>query len=70
VLVTDEPSRFCAAKEFAPQWLKRKYRSLADSRAVIGGSPGFVEACVGACAALGMPAGKMATDSFNPTAPV
>lgn len=70
VLVTDEPSRFCVAKEYAPQWLKRKYRSLADSRAVIGGSPGFVEACVGACAALGMPAGKMATDSFNPTVPV
>ena len=66
VLVTDEPSRFSATEEYAPQWLERKYQSLAHSRAVIGGSPGFVEACAVACSGLGMPAARMATDAFAP----
>lgn len=66
LVVTDGPSRHCAKQQFAPQWLREKFRTLAGHRAVIGGSPGFVQACSQTCRELGMDGAAMATDSFNP----
>lgn len=68
VLVTDAPSRFCARQQFAPAWLKERFTDLRHARAVIGGSPGFVQACSDACTALGMQQDAIATDSFTPLA--
>jgi CDP-4-dehydro-6-deoxyglucose reductase len=68
LLVTDAPSRFCPARMLLPQWLRERHASLAGSRAVIGGSPGFVQACTEACLALGMQQQGIATDSFTPLA--
>ena len=68
VLVTDAPTRFCAKQQFAPAWLKERFTDLRNARAVIGGSPGFVQACSDACTALGMAQGAIATDSFTPLA--
>lgn len=68
LLVTDAPSRFCVKQQFAPAWLRERYTDLSTTRAVIGGSPGFVQACSDACSALGMAPGAIATDSFTPLA--
>lgn len=69
ILVTDAPSRFCARRRLAPEWVAEARSSMEGARAVIGGSPGFVQACVQACVARGMAPEAIATDSFTPTAP-
>ena len=66
VLVTEAPSRFCAKRQYMPEWLREHYPSLVGHRAVIGGSPGFVQASADTCVALGMAADAIATDSFTP----
>jgi CDP-4-dehydro-6-deoxyglucose reductase len=66
LVVTDAPSRHCEIQQFVPQWVQEKLQTLAGYRAVIGGSPGFVQACSETCRELGMEEADMATDSFNP----
>lgn len=69
VLVTHEPSRYTPQPLLAPDWLRANHASLRGHRGVIGGAPGFVEACVAACEALGMNRADIATDSFTAVAP-
>ena len=69
LVVTDAPSRHCRKQQFVPQWLYENIAGLAGHRAVIGGSPGFVEACSRACHELGIAPSAIASDSFNPQVP-
>lgn len=70
VLVTDEPSRYTDTPMLATTWLLAHYRSLVDYRIVIGGSPGFVDACIAACLSLGVAGTSIAVDSFVPVGSV
>jgi len=68
LLVTEASSRFCQRQQYAPSWLRENHASLAGSRAVIGGSPGFVAACSDVCVSLGMAQSDISADSFTPVA--
>ncbi|APR96959.1 2Fe-2S iron-sulfur cluster binding domain protein [Pandoraea thiooxydans] len=67
ILVTDEQSPYTSHPMFAPAWIRQTFSSLATHRAVIGGSPGFVEACAQTCISLGLDAARISTDSFVPS---
>lgn len=66
LVVTDAPSRHCAQQQFVPAWVRQRFKTLAGHRAVIGGSPRFVQACQETCLELGMQGADLATDSFVP----
>ena len=69
VLVTDEASQYTPQPMLAPDWLRAHHASLSGHRGIVSGAPGFVEACVAACEALGMRRDDIATDSFTPVIP-
>jgi hypothetical protein len=52
-----------------PAYLRQKFDSLKGWRAVLSGSPGFVDAMTGACVELGMAAEAMSADSFTNVVP-
>ncbi|VVE04620.1 2Fe-2S iron-sulfur cluster binding domain protein [Pandoraea cepalis] len=69
IVVTEEVSRYTAEPMLAPLWIQQTFSSMALYRAVISGSPGFVQACVQACTALGLAADRISTDSFASSGP-
>lgn len=69
LVVAEGPSALCADTGLMPAYLRQKFDSLKGWRAVLSGSPGFVDAMTGACVELGMAAEAMSADSFTNVVP-
>ncbi len=65
MVVAEGPSVFCAQTGLITEYLGSRFDSLQGWRAVLSGSPGFVDAATTACVDLGMAQDAMSADSFT-----
>lgn len=60
----EPPAAYCRAAR-VPDLLRERAAELSGRRVLVAGPPGFVEACRGALAALGVPADRVTAESYD-----
>ncbi len=65
LVIAEGDSNFCKGPRMISDHLRCNYANMNGLRAVMGGSPGFVDACTKVCLELGMTPEVMSVDSFT-----
>lgn len=66
LVIAEDPSVFCSQTGLITDYLPNRFDTLTGWRAVLSGSPGFVDAATSVCTQLGMATDAMSADRFTP----